>query len=192
MPEPLLTEKVPPTPDHQIDTIGILVYDGANTLDVLGPQNVLAANNQSVTHLIDVEDGPITTTSGVSLMPDLTIADVNSLDILVVPGGFLETLEAAYDAKIHDWIRKIDSTTMFTTSVCTGTWILGGAGLLEGKKATTNWYRAEEMLTGYGAEFTHERYTRDGKIWTSAGVSAASIWRWPSSAKFAAKTTRRP
>jgi transcriptional regulator GlxA family with amidase domain len=157
---------------YRVDTIGILVYDGVNTLDVLGPQSILAADMESTTLLIGTQAGPVTTTSGVVLQTDRTIDEVDRLDILVVPGGFRGTILAAYDEPLHDWIRMIDSTTVFTSAVCTGGWILGGAGLLEGKRATTNWYRAEEKLAGYGAEFTAERYTRDGKLWTSAGVTA--------------------
>jgi transcriptional regulator GlxA family with amidase domain len=71
-----------------------------------------------------------------------------------------------------NWIRAIDSTTIYTASVCTGAWILGATGLLKDKNVTTNWYRADEMMTKYGAHFKQERWVRDGKYWTSAGVTA--------------------
>jgi transcriptional regulator GlxA family with amidase domain len=66
----------------------------------------------------------------------------------------------------------MDEKTQITASVCTGAWILGAAGLLEGKHATTHWYRAEEMLKRYGAIYEQKRYTHDGKYWSSAGVTA--------------------
>ena len=71
-----------------------------------------------------------------------------------------------------DWIRAIDATSAYTASVCTGGWILGATGLLEGKRATTNWYRREEFLKKYKAVPTNERYVHDGKYWTAAGVTA--------------------
>jgi len=97
---------------------------------------------------------------------------VKRLDILLIPGGAKETFNASVDTSLLNWIKQIDKTTTYTTSVCTGAWILGATGLLKGKNATTNWYRAAEMLKSYGANFKQQRWVRDGKYWTSAGVSA--------------------
>ena len=66
----------------------------------------------------------------------------------------------------------IDKNTYYTTSVCTGSWILGATGLLKDKNVSSNWYRAEEIMKMYGAHFKPERYVQDGKYWTSAGVTA--------------------
>ena len=159
-------------PAHQIQSVGILVYNGVNDLDVMGPKYVLGQLTGAQTHLVAVEPGPVTTVMGTQLIPDTLMADVSELDILVVPGGFRGTIEAAYDEDVLAWIRQIDQSSTFTTAVCTGTWILGASGLLEGKQASSNWYRAEEYMTKYGAEYTGERYTQDGKYWTSAGVTA--------------------
>ncbi|MEM1127544.1 MAG: DJ-1/PfpI family protein [Bacteroidota bacterium] len=160
------------TPQHDIRTIGILVYDGVNDLDVLGPKYVLAQIRGAETHLVSTTPGPIRTVLGTTLVPDTVMADVDALDILVVPGGFRGTIEAAYDDQLHAWIRQIDQTTTYTAAVCTGTWVLAATGLLEGRQATTNWYRAEEMLAKHGATFSGDRYTQDGKYWTAAGVTA--------------------
>jgi transcriptional regulator GlxA family with amidase domain len=73
---------------------------------------------------------------------------------------------------VLNWIRKIDKKSIYTASVCTGGWILGATGLLNGKKASTNWYRADEFMKKYGATYSNERYTQDGKYWTAAGVTA--------------------
>ncbi len=160
------------TPKHDIRTVGILVYDGVNDLDVMGPKYVLGQLMGAKTFLVSVEPGHITTVMGTEIVPDTMMAEVDALDILVVPGGFRGTIEAVYDSGIHDWIRQIDQTTTYTAAVCTGGWVLAATGLLRGRRATTNWYRAEEMLAKYGATFTDERYTNDGKYWTSAGVTA--------------------
>ena len=168
----LMADLMPDKGYTHVKTIGILVYDGVNELDVFGPRYVLTQDMQSQLQLIALEPGPVTTVTGLTFEPNTTIDQVDSLDILIIPGGFRGTIEAAYDEEVLDWIRKIDQTTTFTSAICTGGWILGATGLLEGKRATTNWYRAEEYMTKYGAEFTHERFTRDGKIWTAAGVTA--------------------
>jgi len=158
--------------EHDVQNVGILVYEGVNDLDALAPRyifkNIMGVNVMT----IGVTTKDITTVMGLKFQADTLVNAIDSLDILVIPGGFRGTIQLAYDDKMLDWIRKIDKTTKYTTSVCTGGWILGKTGLLKGKKATGNWYRAEEILAENGATFTNERYTRDGKYWTSAGVTA--------------------
>lgn len=158
-------------PKKPIKTIGILVYDGVNDLDFTGPRYVLGQAGAK-TQLIGVKPGPIRTVMGVQVIPDTTIDQVDQLDILVIPGGFTGTVEAAYDPKILDWIRRIDKGSTYTAAVCTGVWVLGATGLLEGKRASTNWYREAEFLKKYKAIPANERYTQDGKYWTAAGVTA--------------------
>lgn len=159
-------------PKYDIRTIGILVYDGVNELDVMGPRYILGQAMGVKTRLIGLKPGPVKTVMGVELIPNTHIDSVSQLDILIIPGGFKGTIEAAYDKKLHDWIRMIDRNTVYTGAVCTGGWILGATGLLEGKRASTNWYREEEFLKKYKAIPANERYTQDGKYWTSAGVTA--------------------
>ncbi len=155
-----------------ITTIGILLYDGYFSLDAMGPHSVLSSMYPAKTFFIAKEKGLVKSNNGLVTQVDTTISEVQQLDILVVPGGTAETNRASNDQELLHWIKTIDQNSKYTTSVCTGAWILGAAGLLEGKKATTNWYRAKEKLQGYGATFINERYTNDGKYWTSAGVSA--------------------
>jgi len=158
--------------DHNVKNIGILVYEGVNDLDALGPRYVFKNIMGTNVVTIALKPGNIKTVMGLEFVPDTTIDQVGSLDILVVPGGFKQTIENAYNDELLQWIRDIDRTTQYTTSVCTGGWILGKTGLLKGKKATGNWFRAKEILAENGATFTGERYTQDGKYWTSAGVTA--------------------
>jgi putative intracellular protease/amidase len=136
-----------------IKTIGILVYDGYNTLDAIGPYQVLSQLMGVNVFFIAKEKGLIKNQRGLKVQVDKSIADVNQLDILLIPGGAAETFKMSLDTAVLSWIRKIDKTSTYTTSVCTGAWILGATGLLKGKNATTNWYRAEEMLKRYGANF---------------------------------------
>lgn len=158
-------------PKHPIRSIGILVYDGVNDLDMMGPRYVLGQSGAE-TQFIALRPGHIKTVMGVEIAPSTVIDSVQQLDILIIPGGFKGTIEAAYNQHLHEWIRKIDQHSTYTASVCTGGWILGATGLLQGKRASTNWYREEEFLKKYGAIPANERYTRDGKYWTSAGVTA--------------------
>lgn len=158
-------------PKKAIKSIGILVYDGVNDLDFMGPKYIMSQTGVKA-QLIGTTPGHIKSVMGVEFIPDVLMDSIDQLDILIVPGGFKGTIKAAYDAKILNWIGKIDQNTTYTASVCTGAWILGAAGLLKGKKATTNWYREEEFLKKYGAQKGGDRYTQDGKYWSSAGVTA--------------------
>jgi len=158
-------------PKQTIKSIGILVYDGVNDLDFTGPRYVFGQTGANV-QLIATKPGHIKTAMGVEVVPNTVIDSVQQLDILVIPGGARGTVLTAYNERVLNWIRNIDKQTIYTTSVCTGGWILGSAGLLKGKKASTNWYREEEFLKKYGATPANERFTQDGKYWTSAGVTA--------------------
>ena len=159
-------------PKHNIREIGILVYDGVNDLDLMGPRYVLGQMMGARTRLIALEPGNFTTVMGVEMVPNTIVDSVDELDILVIPGGFRGTIEAAYNENLHAWIRRVDSTTLYTASICTGGWILGATGLLRGRRAVTNWYREDEMLEKYGALPADDRWAHDGKYWTSAGVTA--------------------
>ena len=159
-------------PKTQIKTIGVFVYDGFNNLDAMGPFQILKQIGGAKTFLIAKNKGLVKNNSGVKVQVDTTIAEVKQLDILVIPGGALETFLLTKDAVLISWIQQIDKQSKYTTSVCTGAWILGATGLLHGKHVTTNWYRAEEMMNIYGAHFEKQRYINDGKYWSSAGVTA--------------------
>jgi len=159
-------------PKVPIKTIGILVYDGYNTLDAMGPYHTLAEIMGAKTFFVAKQKGMIKNQRGLEMKVDASFSDIKSLDILVIPGGAVETFMQTKDTVTLNWIREIDKTTHYTTSVCTGSWILGATGLLKGRNATSNWYRAEEMMNFYGANYKKERWVKDGKYWTSAGVTA--------------------
>ncbi len=109
-------------------------------------------------------------TYGLKMYAEYTIDEIKQADILLIPGGFgIDNLLS--NKKILDWIQKIDGTTKWTTSVCSGSLLLAKAGLLENKDCTTHW-RRKEQLSKYNVTIKNERYVQDGKILTSAGVSA--------------------
>ncbi len=105
-----------------------------------------------------------------ALVADYGCDSVTSADVLVVPGGFATRASEA-DERVLEWIRSVDATTQWTTSVCTGSMLLAAAGLLEGKEATTHW-ASLHRLAEYGAIPTGRRVVEQGKIVTAAGVSA--------------------
>ncbi|MFZ2169630.1 MAG: DJ-1/PfpI family protein [Methylococcaceae bacterium] len=162
-----------PMPDVNVNGVGIYVYDGMFSLDAMGPYQVFKSAGLN-TFLIAKKKGTITMSNGLTIAVDKSIDEVAQLDVLLIPGGAEGTARQTIDTEVLNWIQKIDQTSIYTTSVCTGAWILGAAGLLQNKEATTHWYRAEEMLTKYGANFEQKRWVRDGKYWTSAGVTAGT------------------
>lgn len=160
------------TPKYPVKNIGIYVYDGVNTLDAFGPYHVLAELMNVNIFFIAKQKGFIQNQRGLKIEAAKSIDEVKQLDILVIPGGAKETFMQTQDTTLLNWIRMIDKNTYYTTSVCTGSWILGATGLLKDKNVSSNWYRAEEIMKMYGAHFKPERYVQDGKYWTSAGVTA--------------------
>lgn len=165
-----------PEPNVNENGIGIFVYNGMNALDAIGPYQTLKGAGLK-TFLISRSKDKLVTSSdtpslGLKIVADKSWDEVSKLDVLIVPGGAIGTALLTKDQAVLDWIRKMDQTTYYTGSVCTGAWLLGAAGLLQGKKATTNWYRAKSFLEQYGATFVDKRYVQDGKLLTAAGVTA--------------------
>jgi putative intracellular protease/amidase len=151
--------------------IAILLYDRFTALDAIGPYEVLSRLPDARVRFVAAEAGPVTTDTGaLTVLAETAIADVPHPDILLVPGGPGEVVVRAGDT-VLDWVRAVHETTTWTTSVCTGSLILGAAGLLEGTPATSHWL-AMETLAGYGATPTAERVVEAGRIVTGAGVSA--------------------
>ena len=150
--------------------IAIPLYDRFTALDAVGPYEVLWRIPGARVRWVGAEARPYATDRGLQLVAEATFGDVSAPDVLVVPGG-TGTLEALEDERLVDWIRSADATSTWTTSVCTGALLLGAAGLIEGRRATTHWAYID-ALAGYGAEPASERVVRQGKVITSAGVSS--------------------
>jgi transcriptional regulator GlxA family with amidase domain len=151
--------------------IACLIFDKFTALDVIGPYEVLSRLPGTEFTFVAKEAGPKRSDTGVlGLSADRTLAELPDPDLLLVGGGE-GNRPMLDDAEILDWLRTADAGSTWTTSVCTGALVLGAAGLLEGKRATTHWAYLDR-LTGYGAEPVIERYVIDGKLATAAGVSA--------------------
>lgn len=155
-------------PDKPLQ-IGMLLYPGFTLLDLAGPQTAFGLHG--VTHLIWKTTEPVPTDMGVSVNPTITFADVpDKLDVLFVPGGF-GTNAVMQDREILNFLARAGSTARYITSVCTGSAILGMAGLLEGYRAATHW-AFYEPLEALGIEPSHERVAVDRNRITGGGVTA--------------------
>jgi putative intracellular protease/amidase len=148
-----------------------LLFDGITALDIVGPYEVLQRLPEADVKFVAPAAGEIRTDNRfLALVADHALADVTSADVLVVPGGFA-TRALERDTNLLEWLRAVDATTTWTTSVCTGSMLLAAAGLLEGKEATTHW-ASLDRLREYGAIPTGRRVVEQGKIITAAGVSS--------------------
>jgi putative intracellular protease/amidase len=151
--------------------IAILLYERFTALDAIGPYEVLSRLPGARVTFVATEAGPVRTDNGMlTVLAERSLDDAAAPDIVLVPGGPGEVAARAGDA-VLDWLRGAHETSTWTTSVCTGSLILGAAGLLDGRRATSHWLALEE-LGRLGAEPVAERVVFDGKIATGAGVSA--------------------
>src|SRR3954470_24314368 len=151
--------------------IAIPVYDDFTALDAIGPYEVLSRIPDARVRFIGERPGPVCTDNGMlQVVAEAALADVPRPDILVVPGG-VGTRALTSDETWLSWIREAHEHSTWTTSVCTGSLLLGAAGVLDGLRATSHWLELE-TLRGYGAEPTGERVVFEGKVVTAAGVSS--------------------
>jgi transcriptional regulator GlxA family with amidase domain len=154
----------------EILKIAILLFDNFTPLDVIGPYEILSKLSGSKVYMTAIEPGLYSDGKGLRISAEYSLKEIESPDIMVIPGGF--GIDATLGNKtVTDWIINAHKTTKWTVSVCSGSLLLAAAGLLDGREATTHWNR-KKQLSSYGAIIKNERYIRDGKIITSAGVSA--------------------
>jgi transcriptional regulator GlxA family with amidase domain len=158
--------------------IAFLVFDRFTALDVIGPYEVLTRVPDAEVRFVAPQPGPVNTEDGAfALVARHGIEDVDGPEVVVVPGGAGKA-DVMSDAATLAWLSRAQETARWTTSVCTGALILGAAGILRGRRATTHWAFHDE-LAPYGAESAHERMVVDGNVVTAAGVSAGidmALW----------------
>lgn len=151
--------------------IAIPLFDRFTALDAVGPYEVLARLPGARVRFIAHEAGPVRAeTRMLTLVAEAALEEVPAPDIILVPGG-PGTRPALGDERLRAWIRGAHETSRFTTSVCTGSLLLGAAGLLEGLEATTFW-AVREHLAAFGATVVARRVVEQDKVITAAGVSA--------------------
>jgi putative intracellular protease/amidase len=167
--------------------IAILIFDRLAALDAIGPYEVLSRLPGATVTFVAEAAGPpkpagdsplasipvsVSTDPGpLALVPDAALTELQHPEIILVPGGPGQ-VALMDDGPVHDWLRTAHETSQWTCSVCTGSLILAAAGLLEGRRATSNWQALEELGRFDGVEVVPERVVFDGKLATSAGVTA--------------------
>jgi transcriptional regulator GlxA family with amidase domain len=151
--------------------IAIPVFDGLTALDAVGPYEVLSRLPGAKVSFIAVEAGPVRTETGMlTILPEALLGDSLDPEVVVVPGG-RGTRRLMSEESILAWLRRVHETSLWTTSVCTGSLLLAAAGLLEGLEATTHWLELD-TLSRFGARPVNRRVVQQGKVMTAAGVSA--------------------
>ncbi len=149
---------------------GLLAFPGVQQLDLTAPYEVFASMDDAEVHLVWKDTSPIVSATKLVLQPTTTFAECPPLDVICVPGG-VGVNALLEDKAVLSFVREQATRARFATSVCTGSLVLGAAGLLKGKKATTHW-NALDFLESFGAVVTPGRVVRDGNLFTAGGVTA--------------------
>ncbi len=155
--------------------IGILIFDGVEEMDFVGPLEVLASaceGRESRVLLIGPSLARVTCEKGMRVLPDVAMADIPALDVLLVPGGSGARMALA-DPEIVAWVQRVSAGCGWVTSVCTGSFLLVGAGVVAGRRVTTH-HRFTDALEKLGeAEVLRgARFVVDGNLVSAAGVSS--------------------
>ena len=150
--------------------IVFVLFDNVTQLDFSGPVQFLSRLPGAKTHVVSKHGKAVTTDCGFSILPTASFADCPQADIICVPGGH-GVREAIADDAIVDFVQTHAEGATWITSVCTGAFILGAAGLLQGKRATTHWAYTQ-LLPLFGATFEQARVVRDGNLVTAGGVTS--------------------
>lgn len=150
----------------------IYLYNGITMLDAIGPYEVLRNMTGAEIYFVAERIGEIKADSRfIDINVKHSIEEIKDADILVIPGSTIGFMKEMKNKNVLKWIKEVDKTTKWTTSVCTGSLLLASAGLLDGLKATSHW-KVINLLSDFGAIPTRERVVEQGKYITSAGVSA--------------------
>jgi len=150
--------------------IGFVLFPNLTQLDFTGPLQVLSRLPGARTHIIAKTLEPVPSDCGLALVPTVPFGDCPQLDVICVPGGF-GVVSALGDDETLDFVRRQADGARYVTSVCTGTFVLGAAGLLRGRRATSHWAYTG-LLPLVGAIHEKARIVRDGKVVTAGGVTS--------------------
>ncbi len=150
--------------------IVFVLFDNVTQLDFTGPVQVLSRLPGAQVHVVTKDGEAATTDSAFSILPSCSFAQCSPADILCVPGGF-GVREAIADDDIVDFVRQQAKGAQYVTSVCTGAFIFGAAGLLHGRQATCHWAYTQ-LLPLFGATHQAARVVRDGNLITAGGVTS--------------------
>ncbi|TRL38078.1 DJ-1/PfpI family protein [Rhizobium straminoryzae] len=151
-------------------SIGFLIFPQIQQLDLTGPYEVFTAAAGTRVDLVWKTREPVISSTGLAFQPNATFADSPQHDVFCIPGG-AGVNALLEDEAVLDFVRRQAAGARLVTSVCTGSLVLGSAGLLQGRKAATHWY-AMDFLQAFGAEPVAERVVRDGNLITAGGITS--------------------
>jgi cyclohexyl-isocyanide hydratase len=151
--------------------VGFVIFPELTQLDFTGPQQVLARLPESAMHIVAKTPAAVPSDSGLGLVPTHTFESCPRLDLICIPGGNAGVVRAMGDRETIEFVRRQSGKARYVTSVCTGAFILGVAGLLKRRRATTHWAFAE-LLPLVGATHEKARVVKDGNVITAGGVTA--------------------
>ena len=151
--------------------IGFVIFPDLTQLDFTGPLQVLSRLPQSAIHIIAKSASPVASDCGLSLVPTHTFANCPPLDLICIPGGSEGVCGIINDRETIEFVRQQAGAAKYITAVCTGTFVLGVAGLLKGRRATTHWAYTD-LLPLVGATYEKARVVKDGNVITAGGVTA--------------------
>src|SRR5262252_1192426 len=170
--------------------VGFVIFPDLTQLDFTGPLQVLARLPQSVTHIIAKSEAPVPSDCGLSLVPTRTFANCPPLDLICIPGGVSGVVGAIGDQQTVEFVRLQARSAKYVTSVCTGAFVLGAAGLLRGRRATTHWAYTD-LLPLFGATYEKSRIVKDGNLITAGGVTSGIDFGLNVVAEIAGETAAR-
>jgi cyclohexyl-isocyanide hydratase len=173
--------------DMSLFNIGFVIFPDLTQLDFTGPLQVLSRLPQSATHIVAKSEAPVPSDCGLGLVPTHTFANCPPLDLLCVPGGSYGVVRAIGDRETIEFVRRQAGTAKYVTSVCTGAFILGVAGILKGRRATTHW-AFTDLLPLVGATHEKARVVRDGNVITAGGVTSGIDFGLTIAAEIAGET----
>ena len=151
-------------------SVAFLVFPNVTQLDLTGPAQVLSRLGNTTLNLVWKDTQPVPTDAGFPLLPTATFEEIDQVDILCVPGGF-GTVEVMQDEAVLAWLRRTAATAQWVTSVCTGSLVLGAAGLLKGYKSACHWASIDQ-LAFFGATPMRERIVEDRNRFSGGGVTS--------------------
>ena len=171
-------------------TLGFVLFPDLTQLDLTGPLQVLARLPQSRIIVAAKSRAPVPSDCGLSLLPTHSFAEAPPFDLICVPGGIKGVIGAIGDRETVDFVRRQANDAKYVTSVCTGAFVLGVAGLLQGRRATTHWAYTELLLL-VGATHEKARIVRDRNLFSAGGVTAGVDFGLAVVAEIAGETVAR-
>ena len=173
-----------------IFNVGFVIFPDLTQLDFTGPLQVLSRLPQSAVHIVAKSEAPVPSDCGLGLVPTRTFANCPRLDLLCIPGGVKGVIGAISDRDTMAFVRERAGSAKYVTSVCTGAFVLGVAGLLKGRRVTTHWAYTN-LLSLVGATYEKGRVVRDGNLITAGGVTSGIDFGLSVVAEIAGETTAR-